>query len=144
MWKIEKLTILFTRDGFKLHIMVANEKKFWSHRENCVDHTLLPMQSVIFVRHHDMQFETITLWLNSAVFISFLYIATKPKQGYRWCFQQYYRFFHRILHHSKSWRAYTLYHWFKSYSYFAEFDWMVCFMASKKLPSLTNINCHTF
>ena len=26
LWEIEKLTILFTSDGFKLHIMVANKK----------------------------------------------------------------------------------------------------------------------
>ena len=110
----------------------------WPHRENCVDHTILPMRSDFFLLpppyyaiwnhpHLFGSFVQTMLRLCCAHLISLQHCqALTDKDGasnlYIDFLTKYYKF--------KSLRASKLHQWLKSHSHFAEFDLMVGFMSS--------------
>ena len=106
-WQIEKLTILFTRVGFKLHDMVLDKK-------NSGPISLKPSPFVFGLLYKQCQ--------TSDVLISVLYIGAKSKQ--KEMVLQTMIFFCIIWGDFRSWRASKLHQWFKSHVHFAEFDWI--------------------
>ena len=86
LWQIDKLTILLGVDGLKMHNMVAETTNSGRIGRIVWITWFFLCRWIFFVCHHIIQFETLHTYLallykpclNSAVLISFPYIAVEP------------------------------------------------------------------
>ena len=132
--KIDRQTLLFNRDGFKLHYYGSKQNKFWPNRKNRADHMILHMQYFFCLAANI---------LCSPLLFGFLYNNTKRQMyssqfltplpspnGWKFCLQLWNRIFYIIFEDFMSWMVSKLHIRFKSYGHLAEFECTSGFMSN--------------